>query len=101
MAKQRELSGISDDVLMVFMERIEKSVSDIRNSVSELSKEHAALHTRVEEHIKQEVKKAILITIIMFMIGVIGGLLGYIWGKEHTNERVQTSIERPIKGVKG
>lgn len=91
-------TGVSENILMAFMERMEKNVKEINTSVSNLSREHAALNTKVEEHIKQEVKKAILITIIMFMVGIIGGLLGYIWGKEHTNERVQTSTERTFKG---
>lgn len=97
MAKQREQLGISNEILMSFMDRMEKAVTDIRESVSSVNGRVSGLEVRFDSHEKNEIKKAMLITIIMFMVGIIGGLLGYIWGKENSNERVQERIERPLK----
>jgi hypothetical protein len=89
----RQGSKVSDEILMSFMDRIEKSVDNIKKIVGDVSIRVATLETKEDIREKLEIKKAILITIIMFMIGTIGGLLGYIWGKEQRNERIQESIE--------
>lgn len=77
---QRQSTSISDELLMKFMERIEKSVSDIEHSVSNLSIKVNSVETVLEEREKNEVKRATLLTVIFFLASIIGGLLGYIWG---------------------
>ena len=101
MAKQREISSLSDEVLMNFMNRMEDFAKSIQSSVADVTTNHTKLEERVDNHIKHSFTINTYIAIIIFLIGIISGLLGYIWGKDDKNERIQERTERPLEKGKG
>lgn len=113
MAKQRDGSVVSDEILMQFMKDVKKSVDEIRESVSRLSLAHVKNTERLENHIANEKtvkgvedahdkKRTVYVALISILVGLIIFGLGYIWrDKKENNERVQESIERPFERSQG
>jgi hypothetical protein len=89
--------GVSDEILMRFMEEIRSDVNDIKAAISLNSTNIAVVSKDLKSHKESRTTINMYLMIIFFTVGLVGGLLGYIFGAKQNNNGAKESVQSSVK----